>query len=261
MIELPKSWNEISIQTYLDILDFYKIYKDTEYDILEFNIELISIITNIDIDGDEINSLTIDDISSLINQLSFINQPPSSKFLIDISPEFKFKTFEALTLGEFIDIEFFFANNYIDNLTNILTILYRKYKTGPWNQIEFEPYDVIDYITRKNEFVEIPIGYVYGILNAYLQFRKEFTERYSLIFEPEIEENDEDGVIDPRILQMMAENNEEKNELEEKIQQKWSWESMIYQLANNDITKVNEITDLGLIFVFNMLALRKEMSL
>jgi len=67
MIELPKSWNEISIQTYLDILDFYKIYKDTEYDILEFNIELISIITNIDIDGDEINSLTIDDIIYLIN--------------------------------------------------------------------------------------------------------------------------------------------------------------------------------------------------
>ena len=260
MIELPKSWNEISIQTYLDILDFYKIYKDTEYDILEFNIELISIITNIDIDGDEINSLTIEDITELINRLSFINQPPTTKFLIDISAEFKFKTFEELTLGEFIDIEYFFANNYIDNLTNILTILYRKYKIGDWGQIQFEPYGIIDYSTRKNEFLEIPIGYVYGILNAYLQFRKEFMERYALIFEPEIEE-EEEGEIDPRILQMMAENNEERNELEEKIQQKWSWEAMIYQLANNDITKVNEITDLGLIFVFNMLALRKEMSL
>jgi hypothetical protein len=259
VIELPKSWGEISIQTYLDILEFYKVYKDTEYDILEFNIELISIITDIDIDGDLINSLTIDEVTVLINQLKFLNEPLPSKFLNDISTEFKFIEFNSLKLGEFIDLEYYFANNYIDNLTNILTILYRKHKVGEWGEVIYEPYDVIDYTKRKDEFLNIPISYVYGILNGYLQFRKDFIQRYQLVFEPDVDE-DEDEVIDPRILKMMAENNHERNEIEDKIMEKWSWETMITNLANNDITKINDITNLGLIFVFNTLARKQEMN-
>ena len=42
---------------------------------------------------------------------------------------------------------------------------------------------------------------------------------------------------------------------------KWAWENMIYSLANEDITKVNEITDMPLIFVFNMVSMKEELSM
>ena len=260
MLNIPKNWNEVTIQQYNEILDIKKQLENPNYDLIEYQIDLLAILCDIDVDSDDINDLSIEEVNNIINSISFLNRLPSTKFLVDIGNGFKFKKFDNLTLGEFIDIEYFFANDSMENFTNILTILYRKYKFGEWGDIIFEPYDVINYETRQNEFLNIPIGYVYGVLNAYIQFRTEFMERYSLLFEPEIEEDDFED-LDPRIKQLIAEEEAEKNELEEKIQKKWSWENVIYNLANKDITKVNDITNLGLIFVFNMLSLRKELNI
>jgi hypothetical protein len=42
---------------------------------------------------------------------------------------------------------------------------------------------------------------------------------------------------------------------------KWSWEKLLYDLSNQDLTKIDAVTDLNLIFVFNMLSMVEELQL
>ena len=51
-----------------------------------------------------------------------------------------------------------------------------------------------------------------------------------------------------------------KAEEEEKKATRWSWESIIWSLANEDITKVDQVTDLPLILAFNFLSMRNDMQ-
>jgi protease II len=47
---------------------------------------------------------------------------------------------------------------------------------------------------------------------------------------------------------------------EEKKQQKWGWEQLIWHLCNEDLTKFHAVCDLPLILVFNFLGMRKELN-
>jgi hypothetical protein len=47
---------------------------------------------------------------------------------------------------------------------------------------------------------------------------------------------------------------------EEKKQQKWAWETLIWHLCNEDLTKFNAVCDLPLILVFNFLGMKKELN-
>ncbi len=43
-------------------------------------------------------------------------------------------------------------------------------------------------------------------------------------------------------------------------QQKWAWETLIWHLCNEDLTKFHAVCDLPLILVFNFLGMRKELN-
>ena len=78
---------------------------------------------------------------------------------------------------------------------------------------------------------------------------------YANLFEPEfIEEENEEDTED-----LTAEEKKEIQE-EQKIK-KWSWERLLYSICNEDLTKINQASDLSLIFVFNMLSMKKELNL
>jgi hypothetical protein len=47
---------------------------------------------------------------------------------------------------------------------------------------------------------------------------------------------------------------------EEKKQQKWAWETLIWHLCNEDLTKFHAVCDLPLILVFNFLGMKKELN-
>jgi hypothetical protein len=84
---------------------------------------------------------------------------------------------------------------------------------------------------------------VYGIIQKYLKFRSDFIERYNFIFQPDVADEDE---------------MDEEDKQAEKVESKWSWEMLLYSLSGEDITKVDPITDLPLVFVFNFLAMKYE---
>ena len=65
---------------------------------------------------------------------------------------------------------------------------------------------------------------------------------------PDVEESDEE--LDPEDL---------KEEQEEQKFKKWGWEKVIYDLAGEDITKADQITDLPLIMVLNFMSMKYEL--
>ena len=201
------------------------------------------------------------ELSNIIKTSEFLFSAPANKFKTKLENGFILKTFNDLTLGEFIDIEYFIQDNVITNFTKILSILYRKHRLGDWGEIIMEPYSVIDINARSQEFEDMLISNVFGIIDAYAQFKNEFVTKYNALFEPVFDDEEseftkEELINDPILQHEM----EEEKKLDEK-QKKWAWEKLLFGIAQGDIIKINQVTSLGLIYVFNMLAMRKELGI
>jgi hypothetical protein len=92
---------------------------------------------------------------------------------------------------------------------------------------------------------------VFGVVHEYLKFRDNFTKQYENLFAQQFDEDENTEELTP----------EEKKEVEnEKKRSKFAWESLLYNLAGEDITKIDAITDLNLTFVFNMLSMKHVLA-
>jgi len=158
------------------------------------------------------------------------------------------KPLDRLTLGEFIDLEHY-AVQFVQNFDILLSILYKRWKTDEWGNLIFEPY-TYSIMSRKELFHEVSINEVYGAVKNYIDYSNDFKKRYENLFNPVIEE--EETELDEDDL---------KAEAEEKVFNKWSWEKLLYDLSNQDLTKIDAVTDLNLVFVFNMLSMVEELQL
>lgn len=241
---LPKSWNDITVEQFREL----KSLDNEDFDSLfSRELESLAILTNSDID--EFEEMDIDELTSTISQIKFIKKPPTSQFKRDVN-EFRHKGVDSLTLGEFIDLEHYFNKDYIINLSVICGIFYRKHSVNQWGVEEFEPYK-FNPLHRVDTFNELPISFVYGITNDYLKFRENFLKVYENLFQPVFDSEDSEEDMDIEDI---------KAEEEEKKATRWSWESIIWSLCNEDITKVDQVTDLPLILAFNFLSMRNDMQ-
>jgi len=161
---------------------------------------------------------------------------------------FRLKPLDALTLGEFIDLEHY-TMQLAENFTLLLSILYKRWKTDEWGNLVFEDY-IYKLNDRQEVFNEVSINEVFGAVYNYINYANDFKKRYENLFNPVIEE--EEFELDAEDM---------KAEAEEKVFTKWSWEKLLYDLSNQDLTKIDAVTDLNLIFVFNMLSMVEELQL
>jgi hypothetical protein len=195
-----------------------------------------------------LEELSPEELIDLASQVSFIKREPSNK-PNELVKGFRLKPMDALTLGEFIDLEHYISQT-TENFTLLLSILYKRWKTNEWGSLIFEPYSY-SIMSRKNIFEDVSINEVFGAVNNYVNYSNDFKQRYENLFNPVIEE-DEVTELDAEDL---------KAEAEEKVFTKWSWEKLLYDLANQDLTKIDAVTDLPLVFVFNMLSMVEELQL
>jgi hypothetical protein len=233
-MNIPKSWNQIKVDQFIEL---HNLEEEGLGSLFLYQLESLAILT--DEDADEID-ITPNELIEILNSLSWVKNEPrgySAKL-----GQLTFRPFTFLTLGEFIDLEHYFSEDYINNLPTICAILYRHTKEDEWSNVVYEPYKFIPQ-DRAALFLELPITDVYGIIQLYLKFRADFIERYSFIFNPEIDGEDE---------------MDEEDKQAEHVENKWSWEMLLYSLSGEDITKVDHITDLPLVFVFNFLAMKYE---
>ena len=85
---------------------------------------------------------------------------------------FCFTDFDKLTVGEMVDMDILKSDPNRDKLIHtMMAVLYRPCRRN-WFKLEAEPYDS-DFLTdRAEKFLDLPLKYVYGALNFFLQVPK-----------------------------------------------------------------------------------------
>lgn len=246
MIHLPKQWNQVTLEQFIE---FNQI--DKEQGAYYYNSEALSILSNEPIDV--IEDLDVDELNELIQENKWCSSEPSKRYKHEVLG-MKFKPFNKLTLYEYIDLDYFFNDNYITNLDKVCAICYRQTKLNEWGDEIFEPYD-FDCKARADKFHDLPITDVYGIIHEFIKYREDFLKNYENLFSGELDEElseEERRELDP----------DEVKEIEkEQTLAKWSWEQTIYGLTKGDITKSDKVGALPLIYVFNILSMKKELDI
>ena len=210
-----------------------------------YQIDVLSALTDSNIS--EFEELDIDELSELTSQIKWIQSDPSRRYKNKLD-KYVLKPFSKLTLGEFIDLEYYFSNNYLDNFCHILALLYRRTSKNVYGDDIIEPYEYSPR-DRLDWFLDYPITDVYGLIPEYLKYRENFTNTYTNLLV--------DVVPDDEVLEDAEEIKEQKREQEK---QKFAWESTIMALCNDDLSKFNDILNMSVVLVFNILGMKKTLD-
>lgn len=243
-MHLPKSWSEIDVFQYKEVRDLYSIEE-----VFSREIEILSALG--DINSEDIEDLDIEEVTVMLADIKYINSEPSKNFKRQLD-DYYYKPLDKLTIGEYIDLEFYFSKDYNKHIGHIASIVYRQKSTNEWGVTIYEPY-AFSPRDRHELFDEYKINDIYGIIPEFIAFRENFMDTYGNLFHDENDsEDDEDK---PTTSQ------ESKDLKLKKSEMKWGWERLIYSLCNEDLTKFEDVTNLPLIMTFNMLAMKKELNL
>jgi hypothetical protein len=241
--KLPKAWNQITIESFIEL----RTLSDEDG---VFNYQIDVLCTLLDCYPEDIEELAIEELEDLLMEVKFIRGEPHKNYKKEIGV-YKLKPFNKITLGEFISLESYFSDNYIEKLLNIVAILYRRVRVNEWGDNVLESYNYHSN-DRLDWFLDFPITDVYGLLPEYIKFREDIIDQYKNLMSESYEDDFETD------LTLDAE--EQKEFEEEKKQKKWAWEQLIWSLCNEDLTKFHAVCELPLILVFNFLGMKKELS-
>jgi hypothetical protein len=241
--KLPKAWNQITIESFIEL----RTLSDEDG---VFNYQIDVLCTLLDCYPEDLDDITIEELEDLLMEVKFIRGEPHKNYKKEIGV-YKLKPFNKITLGEFISLESYFSDNYIEKLLNIVAILYRRVRVNEWGDNVLESYNYHSN-DRLDWFLDFPITDVYGLLPEYIKFRDDIIDQYKNLMSESYEDDFEtDSTLDAE---------EQKEFEEEKKQKKWAWEQLIWSLCNEDLTKFHAVCELPLILVFNFLGMKKELS-
>ena len=243
-MHLPKSWSEIDVLQFKEIRELYSIEE-----VFNREIEILAIVA--DVSSEELEDLDIEEVTAMINEIKFVNSEPSKQYKHQVN-DYHFKPLDKLTIGEYIDLEFYFSKDYNQHICHIASIFYRQKSINQWGVTVFEPYDFSPR-QRFELFEDYCINDIYGIVPEFIAFRENFMDTYGNLFHDETDSDEEEDK--PTTSQ------ESKDLQLKKSEMKWGWERLIYSLCNEDLTKFEEVTNLPLIMTFNMLAMKKELNI
>lgn len=214
----------------------------------EFIAEWVSIYY--DIDPEEIVNYSYIQLLELFDKIKIQIKPVAVDSIIIHGQEFHKIPFNKLTLGEWIDLDYFIK---ADSLIEVLIILYRiKLDGGRFNEDRFEEYSFfID--KRKPYFQSVNIEDVMSVKTEYIKWQRQVIESYSGLFlSYDKEEESYDGLSAQEIKEI------ELALQEDKKSQQFAWERIIMELVNNDLSRFNEVLKLPVIQVFNILSMIKS---
>jgi len=210
-----------------------------------YQIDVLSALTDSNISDFE--DLDIDELGKLTEQIKWIQSEPSKRYKNKID-NYVLKPYSKLSLGEFIDLEYYFSNNYLDHFCHILALLYRRTSKNVYGDDIIEPYEYSPR-DRLDWYLDYPITDVYGLIPEYIKYRENFTNTYTNLLA--------DVVPDDEVLEDADEIKEQKREQQ---RQKFAWESTIMALCNDDLSKFNSILEMPVVLVFNILGMKKTLD-
>jgi hypothetical protein len=161
---------------------------------------------------------------------------------------FDLMPFTAINLGEYIDLD-----NYITagKMGHVLAVLYRKHTGGGLNNTVYEKYSSVNVDRRAELILQLPANGTSSILREYGEFRKSVIDSYDMFGSEFVEEDINEDEMTESELKMLA---------AEKQHDQFAWESFILFLANDDITKWEEVCSLPLYFALNMASYKKSVG-
>lgn len=250
MMDLPNNWDQISYEQYKELNEI----KNLNASYTELYIEILSLLWDISPD-DEVFDMDIDLFVEYTKKVEWVLREPIINKPHLKWGEYTLKNLNKLSLGEFIDIENK-LNELDNNLDWLAAITYKKTKIDEWGNTTFEPYTYeIDH--RISIFKDAPIPLLLYIKKEYLQWRENFMLNYKELFQGDTppDEKEDDEVltgVDNKISKI--------NDKKEQIMVKWSWENLLWGLSGEDILKIKDIFNLNVIYVFNILSMKKSLS-
>ena len=250
--QLPKSWNEITLYQYQE-LNNLELEADN-FGNFQYILEQLAILLDTDSEDELFEDMDIDELLNIIKNIKWLRSKPANNIVKKINNMFC-KDINKLTLGEFLDLEFYFKENYINNLQYIAAIFYRSNKQDEWGHTIIEPYEY-DLEERSKLFIDLNITKLYGLIDYYLEWKSNIMEIYANVFEdPNFDKIENEEELDAKELADI------KKEIEEdKKKAEWGWESVIYDLSNKDLTKYNDLFNTPFILVMNTLSMKKTFN-
>ena len=242
-MQIPKHWDSISVSQYKGLK---RVFSAPSESIAERYIDVLIEITEEDIE--DIEDLPVTELKRIANELFWLKKEPHKKYAKTIG-EFELMDFKKITWGVFIDLEHYYSKDYIDNIETICGILYRTLSVDGWKHKQIEPYNY-DPIERGKLFSDLPITSIYGVVSEYLTYRNYLVDdAYIHLFGGSFVDEEEEDLTP-----------EEKKELEKEQRfNKWAFESLTLELAQGDITKMKDVLNLPLIYVLNILSMKKDL--
>jgi hypothetical protein len=179
--------------------------------------------------GENYEDINEDELEQIINDFKWLDTAPLFK-----KSEIKYN---KLKFGAFIDNEFFTTEKIpIQNITKIVSVI-----------LGFE-----DFESKCNEIEEMLFCEAYPILEGYLNYRIKLLQNYEDLFESnEDEEIDEEDIIEI----------EGTTTISDEVFKRWNWERVLWELSGGDITKIDSITEMTHLTVFNWLTMIKDLKL
>jgi hypothetical protein len=240
---LPKGWHQVNLEQFIELRSL-----QPDEGLFNHNIDVLCTLT--DSYPEDFDDAELHEVAEWFKDLQWLYSEPTKNHS-DCVGKFHLKPMNELTLGEFIDLEYYFTQDYIKNLPNICALLYRIPEivedgvVVKWETTNFKA------SARAHYFLEQPITKTYGILTEYIKFRDQFISSHSNLMTEDVEDDLTD-IDDP----------EERKEAEkQKASNKWGWEQLIWSMCNGDLTKYDQVINMKLILVFNFLAMRKELEI
>jgi hypothetical protein len=254
-MKVPKGWHEVKLYQFKELREL----KDAEG---FFNTQLETLAILLDVPSDELEELSLVELSELFKSVKWVLSEPKKGLKNELILEgetYILKPFKKLTLDEFIDLNYFVSNDYLKHISHIVSIFYRRIKSDEWGHIEFEPY-IFSPFEVYDKFEDVFITEIYGLIPEFLKWREDFLKKYENLFNQDDDEDLEEPLDVKEFDSLESYKAELKAQEQAKKSKKWGWESLLFDLCEGDITKIKAVGELPLIFVFNMLSMRKEMG-
>lgn len=222
-----------------------------EYDgLIHKMIHQISIIK--DLEPHIVSEWDVDDILSSYEDAKWITTPINDSDAVNELKVGELKLhlidFNNITFGQFIDLEYYIEEGYIEHISEIVATLYLQMEKVRFKKSIYERYGDVDIDERAGYIAsKIYINDVYGKVKSFLKWRDNIFASYNFW-------DDSLEGVDPNDL-----NEEEmaiyKEEMERIEKSKLSmWQDMLHMLSNGDITKYDDILGTNIFMVFNRIA-------
>ncbi len=251
---LPNNWNDISnwqakeLAILTDNID--------EYEELDYIFELISIVTNLNVEDERIQTLKKSELYEINKKLRFISNDfvynnDLSEIYIEVNG-IKYKRIAAIdmSVSQYINADSFITNPML-NCSELMANFYRRYYLDEFGNEILEK-DSFDFEQRTKEFEDYSFGM--GTIAFFMNFKKECFANYKLVDET-IEENEENG--EKEHLTYRERIKKEDEEEQEQLNRIFNWDILLMNLSGNDIQKSWELLDLPITYLFRIITLKK----